>query len=82
MASDLGARAGGEIDGLAEANGAVLATLWEEATEEHGGDVFGGWPWAEMGDSANKCVSDDDTFCYTYEGQTKSQMLIKSREIM
>ena len=33
-------------------------------------------------DSANKCVSDDDTtFCYTYEGQTKSQMLKKSREI-
>ena len=28
-----------------------------------------------------QCVSDDDTFCYTYEGQTKSQMLKKSREI-
>ena len=35
MASDRMARAGGEIDGLEEANGAVLATPREEATEEH-----------------------------------------------
>jgi hypothetical protein len=32
--------AGDEINWLAEANGAVLVTLWEEATEEHGDDVF------------------------------------------
>ena len=53
-ASDRRARGGGEIDGLAEANGAVLATPREEATEEHGGDVFGWWLWAEIGGSVNK----------------------------
>ena len=39
MASDRRARAGSEIDGLAEASGAVLATPREEAAEEHGDDV-------------------------------------------
>ncbi len=34
------ARAGSEIDGLAEASGAVLAPPREEAAEEHGDDVF------------------------------------------
>jgi hypothetical protein len=48
-ASDRRARAGGEIDRLAEANGAVLATPWEDAAKEHGGDVFGWWPWAVRG---------------------------------
>ena len=43
--SDWGARGGGVIDTLAESNGAVLATPHEEATKEHGGDVFGWWPW-------------------------------------
>ncbi len=40
MASDRRARAGGEIDGLADANRAALATPREEAAEEHGDDVF------------------------------------------
>ena len=35
MASDHRARAGGEIDGLSEANRVVLATPREEAAEEH-----------------------------------------------
>mgnify|MGYP000388363672 CR=1 FL=1 len=41
MASDRRARAGNEIDGLAEASGAVLAiaTPREEEAEEHGDDV-------------------------------------------
>jgi hypothetical protein len=39
MASDRRARAGSEIDGLAEASGAVLAPPREEAAEEHGDDV-------------------------------------------
>ena len=39
-ASDRRARAGGEIDGLADANGAVFATPREEVAEEHGDDVF------------------------------------------
>jgi hypothetical protein len=43
------ARAGCELDGLAKANGAVLAMPREEAAEEHGGDVLGWWPLAEMG---------------------------------
>jgi hypothetical protein len=34
------ARAGGEIDELAESNTAVLAMPREEAVEEHGDDVF------------------------------------------
>ena len=46
--SDRRARAGGEIDGLAGANGAVLATPGEEASEEHGSDVF--WVVAAGGD--------------------------------
>ena len=56
-ASDRRARAGGELNGVAEANGAELAALWEEAAKEHGGDVFvflcGGCGrlWAEMGGS-------------------------------
>ena len=49
--SDRRTRAGGEIDGLVEANGEVLATPREETAQEHGGDVFGWWPWAEMGGS-------------------------------
>jgi hypothetical protein len=48
-ALDCRARAGGEINGLAEANKAVLAIPREEAAEEHGGDVLGWWPQAEMG---------------------------------
>jgi hypothetical protein len=40
MVSDCRVGAGGEINWLAEANRAVLATLWEKATEEHGDDVF------------------------------------------
>jgi hypothetical protein len=40
MVSDCRVGAGGEIHWLAETNRAVLATLWEEATEEHGDDVF------------------------------------------
>jgi hypothetical protein len=40
MVSDCRVGAGDEINWLAEANGAVLVTLWEEATEEHGDDVF------------------------------------------
>ncbi len=39
MALDRRARAGSDIDGLLEASGAVLATPWEEAAEEHGDDV-------------------------------------------
>jgi hypothetical protein len=39
MTSDRRARAGGEIDGLAEANGAVLAMPREEVAKEHGDDV-------------------------------------------
>ena len=38
--ADRRARAGSEIDGLVEAKGTVLATPQEEASEEHGGDVF------------------------------------------
>ena len=48
MASDRRARGGGVIDTLAEANGSVLAAQWGEAAKEHGGDVFGWWPRAEM----------------------------------
>ena len=39
-ALDRRAGAGGEIDGLADANRAVLATPREAAAEEHGDDVF------------------------------------------
>ncbi len=39
-ASDRRARGGGVIDTLAESNGAVLASQWGEAAEEHGGGVW------------------------------------------
>ncbi len=39
-ASDRRARGGGVIDTLAESNGAVLASQWEEAAKEHGRGVL------------------------------------------
>ena len=39
-ALDRRARGGGVIDTLAESNGAVLASQWEEATKEHGRGVL------------------------------------------
>ena len=44
-ASNQRARAGGEMEVPAAANGAVVAALWEEAAKEHGSDVLvvGGW---------------------------------------
>jgi hypothetical protein len=45
------ARAGSEVDGLTGANGSVLVAPWEDAAEEHGGDVF----WV-MGVDRDECM--------------------------
>ena len=49
VASDRMAMAGGEMDVPIEANGAVVAAMWEEVAEEHGSDVLAvGW-WSVVG---------------------------------
>ena len=44
------------IDTLAKANRSVLMAQWGEVAEEHGGDVFGWWPWAERDGRFRVCV--------------------------
>ena len=62
VASDRMAMAGGEMDVPTEANGAVVAAMWEEVAEEHGSDVLVmGW-WSVGGGCVSRHVTGSHVF--------------------